>query len=368
MVQEKHHEADPVKEVSSIKNMTMNHRSEGILRIIKLLNVALNVSLFSICWYLFYNASISFNKSLLLIGGYAVFLIWLSRTYNAYHIDSLRISEVLYSLLLACIITNMITYLGIVSICWQWKNPLYLLGLLGVQAIWNAAWSVGANRLYFKLYQPKRTVVIYRREDDLEKIQQIPNLSVRYEIDGYIKNPVEIHSLLNEIEGHEAVFIAGIPATLRNGVAKYCIEKDIELYAVPHVGDVIMAGAQHMQMYSIPVMRVLRAKAIPEYLFFKRIADIVLSLLTLIVGSPIMALVALAIKLQDGGPVIYRQRRLTKDGRVFDILNLRCMDLVRRLYEILEQIGAYFCVIQTMNFRNVHFRHQNGLFPAVETG
>ena len=62
-----------------------------------------------------------------------------------------------------------------------------------------------------------------------------------------------------------------------------------------------------------------------EYRFVKRCFDIFFSLIFLILMSPIMILTALAIKLYDGGPVFYRQVRLTKDRRCFSIIKFRSM-------------------------------------------
>ena len=56
-----------------------------------------------------------------------------------------------------------------------------------------------------------------------------------------------------------------------------------------------------------------------------RVADIALAGLGLVVTSPLVALAALAIKLEDRGPVLYRQTRVGKDGRDFEVLKLRSM-------------------------------------------
>jgi lipopolysaccharide/colanic/teichoic acid biosynthesis glycosyltransferase len=56
-----------------------------------------------------------------------------------------------------------------------------------------------------------------------------------------------------------------------------------------------------------------------------RAADVALSGLGLVVTGPLLAAAALAIKIEDGGPVLYRQRRVGKDGRDFDVLKLRSM-------------------------------------------
>ncbi|HEY7836532.1 MAG TPA: sugar transferase, partial [Solirubrobacteraceae bacterium] len=57
----------------------------------------------------------------------------------------------------------------------------------------------------------------------------------------------------------------------------------------------------------------------------RRLVDIVVSALALALLSPVLALAALAIRLESPGPVIYRQRRIGRDGEPFDVLKLRTM-------------------------------------------
>ena len=56
-----------------------------------------------------------------------------------------------------------------------------------------------------------------------------------------------------------------------------------------------------------------------------RTADVVLAGSALVIASPVLALAALAVKLEDGGPVLYRQMRVGKDGADFELLKLRTM-------------------------------------------
>ena len=56
-----------------------------------------------------------------------------------------------------------------------------------------------------------------------------------------------------------------------------------------------------------------------------RAADLVLAAFGLVASSPLMALIALAIRLDSPGPVIYRQRRVGKDGEEFDLYKFRTM-------------------------------------------
>ena len=56
-----------------------------------------------------------------------------------------------------------------------------------------------------------------------------------------------------------------------------------------------------------------------------RVADIAIAGSALVLASPVLALAALAIKLGDGGPVLYRQTRVGRDGGDFELLKLRTM-------------------------------------------
>ena len=56
-----------------------------------------------------------------------------------------------------------------------------------------------------------------------------------------------------------------------------------------------------------------------------RAADVAIAGSALVLASPLLALAALAIKLEDGGPVLYRQTRVGRDGTDFELLKLRTM-------------------------------------------
>lgn len=86
-----------------------------------------------------------------------------------------------------------------------------------------------------------------------------------------------------------------------------------------------MSGAKQIHMFHLPMLRIGRYDPQPEYLFLKRLADIVFAGAAAIILSPIMLITAIAIKAYDGGPVFYSQTRLTKNGREFGVLKFRSM-------------------------------------------
>jgi lipopolysaccharide/colanic/teichoic acid biosynthesis glycosyltransferase len=69
-----------------------------------------------------------------------------------------------------------------------------------------------------------------------------------------------------------------------------------------------------------------------------RAADVAVAALGLVVASPVLAVAALAIKLEDRGPVLYRQARVGRDGVDFELLKLRTMIVDA------EKVGSGFAV------------------------
>lgn len=61
------------------------------------------------------------------------------------------------------------------------------------------------------------------------------------------------------------------------------------------------------------------------YLFFKRACEVVLSFIALIILSPVLLITAIAVKLDSPGPVIFKQDRLGRGGKVFKIYKFRSM-------------------------------------------
>jgi exopolysaccharide biosynthesis polyprenyl glycosylphosphotransferase len=113
---------------------------------------------------------------------------------------------------------------------------------------------------------------------------------------------------------------------------------DLRRRDVPVHLDIGLRGIDHRRLRVIPVahepllvVRALRPARCQQCA--KRVIDVVVSLSVLTLTAPLIALAALAIKLDDGGPVLFRQLRVGRNGRTFRILKLRTMsaDAERRL-------------------------------------
>lgn len=302
----------------------------AVFRCCKLLHFAVTVALFGL-YYLYFvygtrtmtPEGLRHGVMILLYGLVALFAL---RAYSSYNVGLARIRMLMYSQTLAEVLSAGILYVFMVINRLSLLNPLPLLGLVGVQFLWNGVWSYLTNALYFRMFKPRKTVLVYHGAENLKRLEELKEHPRKFQIIKTIEDPADdIHALIQELADAEAVFVAGIPATLRNGILKYCVESQVRCYVAPHVGDVLMLGSSHVELFSVPICRVMRAIPNVEYAAIKRLIDIVASLLGIVVCSPFMLITALAIKLGDGGPVLYKQVRLTKDGKHFKILKFRSM-------------------------------------------
>jgi len=104
-----------------------------------------------------------------------------------------------------------------------------------------------------------------------------------------------------------------------------CDGKNVEIKIVPDLYDIISGQVKTSQIYGIPLIDIM-PELMPEWeKKLKRLMDIVLSLIMLIVTSPLTILAAIAIKLESEGPVFYKQERMGMNGKIFKIIKFRTM-------------------------------------------
>ena len=300
---------------------------------VKLLHYLVMIALFSAAWMLFRYHSFrvpfvrGFRYNFFVIIGYAVILFFFHRTYNAYLLGYTRIRNLIFAQFLSQLFSIVIVYFA-VSISWnRFDNPIILFCALAVQVIIDVFWSWFSNGFYFKLNPPRKTVLIYRNAQDKRRFGVITGKPSErlYKIADEVMYDDSFAGIREVLDEYEAVFVAGVNSRCRNGILKYCKERNIPGFFLPHVGDVIMQEARHIQTFDSPVLFVERKVLNPEYAIIKRAFDIVVSLLGIIVLSPTLAITAIAIRAYDGGPALYRQVRLTLNGKEFKILKFRSM-------------------------------------------
>ncbi|MCL2521922.1 MAG: sugar transferase [Erysipelotrichales bacterium] len=114
----------------------------------------------------------------------------------------------------------------------------------------------------------------------------------------------------------------------KNKILMFCINKvKIDVVMVPKIYEIGILDSRIESMSDILTFGVKSMKLSVEQRFLKRTFDIIVSLIGLIVSFPIVLVCGMLIKMQDKGEVIYKQERLTRDGRVFRMYKLRSMKM-----------------------------------------
>lgn len=279
-------------------------------------------------WFLYYAARTAspyyYWGNWIVVALFFVLYILFCRIYDGFLISINRISEIVYSQALSSVISDFLLYAVICLLSKRLVNPLPLFGALVVQVLLSGLWAYCAHRWYFSKFPAKRTAVIYDVREGLERLVEEYGLEKKFKIQiaMNVQQALANKELLNQMD---TVFLSGIHSHDRNILLKYCVEKDINVYVIPRIGDVLMSGAQSMHMFHLPMLQVGRYRPSPVYLFLKRGFDILASGIATVILSPVFAATAIAIKWYDGGPVFYKQQRLTKDGRIFEVLKFRSM-------------------------------------------
>ena len=298
------------------------------LRTLKIVNVLLMTVAFAVVWMVFLQSHIAspyYNKgNWLVIFIYLLLYAILGRTYDAFLVSYNRISDMVYSQCLAMLIADFFMYILTWLLAKHLPNVLLFLMIFGVQILLAILWSTAAHRWYFKTFPPKRTFIVWDMRKGMTDLIHEYGLSQKFNVVGDCKASECIHHL-DRLDEMEAVFLTGVHSHDRNIIIKYCVEHHITSFIIPRIGDVMMSGAKRMHMFHLPILRLERYRPAPEYLFFKRLFDIIFALIGLVITSPVILVVSILIKKYDGGPVFYRQCRLTKDGKTFDVLKFRSM-------------------------------------------
>lgn len=283
---------------------------------------------FMLCWFLYYGSRIRVpyykTGNFLIIVLFMVLYMVFGKLYDAFVINLSKISEIIYSQFLAVSFADLIMYIVICLLSSKLTNLWPGIACLAGQVLVSSCWGFCAHNWYFKTFKPVPTIIVYENKKSLKELNSSIVLLKRFNIIDTIKADDCLDDLgfLNDIG---AIFLCGNKSSKRNIILKECIKRDIDVFICPGISDIILSGAYPIHAFPFPVLKTYRYMPQPEYVFFKRLFDIILSAFLLILTLPISLIVAIAIKAYDGGPCFYKQTRLTKDGKEFGILKFRSM-------------------------------------------
>lgn len=256
---------------------------------------------------------------------YGLMLLFFSRMYGGLKIGYLERGKVFYSQVLSVILVNMFTYLQIALLAKRFLNPLPFLLLLTVQVMAIGIWTFLANQLFEKLFPPRQMLLVYGNRPSLSLMDKMNCRKDRYQIIEMIHIEKGLEEIEHIIPKYDAVVICDVPSYIRNPILKFCYGERKRVYMTPKISDILVRSAEDINLFDTPLIMSRNGKMTIEQAFFKRLMDISISGIVCVITLPLMAITALAIKMQDGGPALYKQKRLTIEGHEFYVYKFRSM-------------------------------------------
>lgn len=301
---------------------------KSIMLAVKLLLVFAMLFSFISIWRNFYSFSMFDTMgNLLIVVSYIAILVTFNALYGGFRIGIYRLHEIIYSQSLALIFTNFIVYLELCLLTRAYVPIQPIFWALFLQIGITVLGVYCANTVYFKLYPARKMIAVFEDEASggslIRKMAKIPERFevsrgvslLRYSVD-------EIKALINDYDG---VIICDISNVVKYDILRYCYAKMKRVYVLPSSTDIIVGSSYHIQIFDTPVLMCRNRGLTIEQEGIKRIFDVAFALLGIIVSSPLMVIIALAIKICDGGTILFKQNRITKNGKIFNVLKFRSM-------------------------------------------
>lgn len=316
--------------------MKKNQNKQNAFRFVASLII---VSIYTLLFYfiLFFGYNKIFEAPLdsggyLMVVLYCFIMTFILRMMGAFRIGYNKRLNILLSHVIGIAFVNVLTYLQLSLINRAFLPMLYILMLTVLEFAFSILWTYTAfvvNKKYFSITE---LLLVYGDKKAEEIVYKILEREDQYRIcetvhyqGASLTSENNINYVKECIKKYNAVIIYRLESSVRNDLLKFCYDNDIEVYLPPRISDVIIRGAKSLDQFDSPLIVCRNCSLTESQRLFKRVFDVIASLFGIVVLSPLMAGIAVAIKLYDGGPVLFKQKRVTRHEKVFEIYKFRSM-------------------------------------------
>lgn len=304
--------------------------------IVSLLKLVLFASLFAVFFLIFGNQNPwllrSSRTAAICMLTFAVLGGAMMSIYGGYRIGEYKSKPIIHSLTLSAVITDVITHLQLCimntnannNATFRYENPELLLLVILLQFVLIVFFAYFGNFLFFSINSPEKCCVITSSKYSLNNI--VPK--VRKYKKQYVITDMILYTddrLFDIINRCDTVFLYDVPMSTRTMLIEYCYAKNKNIYYNFEMCDVVSLRGRTSILDDKPLVASQVKGLTFEQSVAKRIMDLTISAVGLLVTSPLMLLCALAIKVEDGGKIFFKQKRATKGGKIFEVYKFRTM-------------------------------------------
>ncbi len=324
-----------IREKSYLENEEeIRMQQKPVTNLAKILITIWNTMLFALVWVMIYNDrtfdSYKLQGALLSILIWYIIYTFFSRLYKAFRIASCAIGETVFSQMLSFGFADAILYVECCLIDNEYVNIFPGLGAACLQIVGTAICVLIVKRYFMTHMKPKRTLLAYGEHIELAEVKAFCKRLLKkyehlFEISGYICETESMETLDRALEDAEDIICYEMSMDQRYTLMEIAVSRMKTIYFTPRLGDIMLQGCSNKHLLDTPLMKYEYNYMKKSEYFSKRILDLLLAMVLVVLTSPIMLITAIAIKLEDGGPVFFKQKRCTKDAVEFDILKFRSM-------------------------------------------
>lgn len=244
------------------------------------------------------------------------------------NVSQRRILDLVYGQFFAALCTNLFFGILLWTISVQSALPLFweffLLTLL--ESFTGILWTAFSFTIYMRKQTWKQALYVYDQGEDWQlQMKENNSRNGYFRIAKAVPWEKGFSYIENILPQYQVLFLGQIPDQERNRLLNLGIRLDKECYILPKSTDIYLQNSRVIRLHDKVLFRSRRGYLSKEQERVKRIEDLIVSLLLLIPALPLMGLISLCIKLEDGGPVFYRQERVTAGGKSFSMLKFRSM-------------------------------------------
>jgi len=195
-----------------------------------------------------------------------------------------------------------------------------------VSVVLLSIWRIIVFEIYGKVDGTKKVMVVGSMESCKKAARNFANAkNNRHKITTAVVNDY-YKNIKNNMDSVDIVYLAErIEEIEKIKIYELLIKNDKKLFLSTEFENLVLVNPNIMNIEDESIIEASAFKISPEEDLIKRMIDIIVSAVLLIIASPIMLITALLVKITSEGPVFYRQVRITKDQREFNMLKFRTM-------------------------------------------
>lgn len=254
---------------------------------------------------------------------YMIVILILGKIFGGFKIGHHRIIEIIYfqclSILIGNVIILMVLFLLLQGMYDFW--PIIIMTIF--ESLFIIAWAFIGNRLYMKLNKPLKMVLVYGKNPK-SIIGKMANRSDKYNICMVVKEG-DFDVIKSICLEYDAVILYEIDENLKAKLFKFSFENNKSIYIIPSISDILGCNMEKNDLFDTPIFVSKNLGLSTEQRLCKRVLDLIIIIPISIVALPFMFITSIFIKLYDQGPILYKQTRLTTNGKEFYVYKFRSM-------------------------------------------